>query len=309
MAETSIEWATHSDNYQAGCTKESAACLRCYAIPQSIRIENMGGAARYAGTTNRDLSAPAWTGQINVDREALARIFQGLRAARKPRRVFLNSMSDTFHPGAPEDVLAELARELRTVPPKHAILLLTKRSERMKRWARQHFPKGLPGNVWCGVTVENQAQAEARVPDLIDTPARVRFLSVEPMLGPIDLTTIDASGDAIESIVDALNGVLHVNLDPYPIPSIDWVIIGGESHRSARLARPTEIAWVEGLVAQCKAAGAAVFVKQMGTRWASTAHTIDRSTVYAAGDTKGARMGNWPASIQLRELPEAPCAK
>ena len=280
MGKTEIQWATHTATYMAGCNKVSPARMRCYAIPQSIRIENMGGPARYTGTTNRDLSNPQWSGQINIDAAEMARIFQGLRMARKPRRVFLNSMSDTFHPGASDEVLAELARELETVPTKHQILLLTKRPERMLEWQRRHFPNGLPGNVWAGCTVEDQTRADERIPLLLNVRARVRFLSVEPMLEHIEL-----------------------HLERRPLARIDWVIVGGESHRSPRLARPTRLRWVESIVRQCRQAGAAVFVKQMGTAWASTAHTIDRTTVYASGDTKGARPHNWPASIQIRQLP------
>jgi protein gp37 len=299
MSKTSIQWATHTSNYQAGCTKVSAACRYCYAIPQSIRIENMGGAERYAGTTNGDLTAPRWTGAVNIDRPAMARIFQGLRQARKPRRVFLNSMSDTFHAAVEEEVLAELAVELRTVPPKHSILLLTKRPFRMLVWQRRHFPAGLPANVWAGVTAENQAAIDERLPLLLQLEAGVRFASMEPLLGPVDI-----------------QGYLYPDTERPRRPGgltlppgyrddvgLSWVIVGGESHRSPKKARGTELSWVEGVVDQCRAAGAAVFVKQLGTRWASSASTIDRSTVYASGDSKGADPLNWPASIRFRQLP------
>jgi len=255
MAETSIEWATHTENYQSGCTKVSPACRNCYALPMSVRIANMGGADRYAHATNGDLSSPQWSGTITSDLEAMRRIFRGLRAARKPRRVFLNSMTDTFHADVPEEVLDELAAELRTVPDKHVVMLLTKRPARMLAWQRKHFPEGLPQTVWAGTTAEDQKRADERIPLLLQIKGPVRFLSMEPMVGPV--TLIPSALGGYPSSDEWSRRGSHLPEDQ----RIDWVIVGGESGRGARPMHPD---WVRQLRDECQAAGVPLHFKQWG---------------------------------------------
>ncbi|MEL6207775.1 MAG: DUF5131 family protein [Pseudomonadota bacterium] len=320
MAETHIEWATHAENYQAGCTKKSPACRGCYAIPMSIRIANMGGPGRYDGVTNGDLKNPQWTGKVVADLDALRRIFQGLRSARKPRRVFLNSMTDTFHEDAPEEALDLLAAELRTVPDKHVVMLLTKRPERMAAWALRHFPDGLPNTVWCGTTLEDQRRADERIPHLLQVPVRVRFLSMEPLLGPVDLRhwiqpytycgncgeyekgdhyegTCKGCGTAFFDFGSTVYGYDQLEQrregreeydDRQPL---NWVIVGGESGAGAR---PMETVWAHQIIHQCRKACVPVFVKQMGTVWAKE---------HGCKDKKGGNISEWPGSLRVREMP------
>ena len=254
MGLTSIEWATHTANFQAGCSKVSPACANCYALTLSVRMANMGGPARYSGATNGDLRRPAWTGKITADLPALHRIFQGLRGARKPRRVFLNSMTDTFHKDAPPDALDALAEEIKATTNNthvtHQLLLLTKRPEGLLSWQQAHFPAGLPAWVWCGVTVEDQRRADERVPVLLKVQAAVRYLSMEPLLGPVDLTFTYEGVTRINALTGNAEG-----------PKIHWVIAGGESGTGARPSHP---GWYRSLRDQCQATGVPFLFKQWG---------------------------------------------
>lgn len=299
MNTTTIEWATHSASYQAGCTKVSPACTNCYAIPQSARLERMGQ-DRYAGVAvHRAGSPPRWTGQVTVDYAALRGIFRDLAAAKRPRRLFLNSMTDTFHAGTgPVRVdgvganlaLARLAQELENpaLAP-HVVMLLTKRADRARAFQQVFFPQGLPPWVWLGVTVEDQLRADERLPDLVQTRAKgVLFVSMEPLLGPVDLTCVACpTADAPQHRIDVLRrgywckfGWLGLGpaaqlgeprggfTNHSDLPGrVSWVITGGESGPNAR---PTHPAWVKALRDQCAACDShpAFFHKQWG-EWGS----------------------------------------
>lgn len=242
MSKTKIEWATHTSNWIAGCTKVSPACKHCYAETMTARLATMpNGPARYRDGVVEDRR---WTGRVSYDADALKRTFEGLRSARKPRRVFINSMSDTFHADVPPESLDDLAREINQLDVElarqervpHSILLLTKRPERLLEWQLEHFPLGLPHWVWVGVTAENQEQADKRIPVLCEVAADVRFISAEPLLG-------------------------HIEMEPLWTARIGWVIVGGESGPRARPTNPT---WVDSLKARCQSASIPFFFKQWG---------------------------------------------
>jgi protein gp37 len=198
---------------------------------------------------------------------------------RKPRRVFVNSMSDLFHEGVPDAVLDRIFAVM-ALCPQHTFQVLTKRAERMSLWAcgnavervqlalkalaysgklgergkRGPLPQ-VPGwplpNVWLGVSVEDQERADERIPHLLRVPAAVRFLSCEPLLEAVDLHAAryaHPDGSTIGAVTSWDGGV-------------DWVIVGGESGPGAR---PFDLAWARSLVAQCKATRVACFVKQLG---------------------------------------------
>jgi protein gp37 len=253
---TRIEWATHTENFQSGCSKVSPACSNCYALTMSRRLANMGGPSRYDGVTSGTVGEPVWTGEIVADLVQLSRIFQGLRSARKPRRVFLNSMTDTFHQDAPQSALALLADEIKATSSDHphVLMLLTKRPGGLLQWQRQHFPAGLPAWVWVGCTVEDQRRANDRIPLLMAVRAGVRFLSMEPLLGPVDLRRVSPLADG--TVFDALSSP-----DGSPI---SWVITGGESGPGARPSHPD---WFRSLRDQCISASVAFHFKQWG-EWA-----------------------------------------
>jgi len=285
MSATKIEWATHTVNWLAGCSHCSPGCDNCYAETMSRRLATMGQ-PRYQGVTK----GGAWTGKVEYDRLALYRAFDGLRNARKPRRVFVNSMSDTFHPAAPWEAVVDLAKAIKAANGQrwhgdewrfdldlhttrlhsraHVLMLLTKRPTRLLAWQREHFPGGLPPWVWVGVTVEDQERVDQRVPVLLQVQASVRFVSCEPLLGAVRLDDVAHITGTGQTIIDALAGDypnLRAFLPGVPRPPrLSWVIVGGESGPHARPMHPE---WARSLRDQCQAAEVPFFFKQWG-EWA-----------------------------------------
>jgi protein gp37 len=321
---TKIEWATHTSNWLAGCTKVSPACAHCYAETMSARLATMPQAPqRYRDGV---VEGRRWTGEVSYDPAALAAAFNDLRSAKHPRRVFINSMSDTFHEVVPSASLAELAtyilqhdviraarRRVRRGEASgvdhinaglmhrddHVIMLLTKRPGRLLSWQRERFPGGLPSWVWVGCTVEDQRRADERVPVLLQVQtAGVRFLSVEPLLGPVDLSAwICVVDHCVECRAENLpqeddrcpecgalgalirtatggeceryrSGQRYDDTDPtggadvagQPTDAIGWVIAGCESGAGRR---ETSVEWVRALRDDCAAAGVPFFLKQL----------------------------------------------
>lgn len=236
MSKTRIPWATHSWNPTVGCTHVSAGCAHCFAERFAKRLRAMGR-PEYRDVVDEH----GWTGVVNCVSERLGQRFP------KGARVFVDSMSDLFHPTVPdafiEDVFYAMQRQRETT-----YLVLTKRAERMcdvvHEWMAGDGLLRVPGNIWLGVTAENQAAADARVPWLLQIPTAVHFVSVEPMLGPVDLTALD-----YDCILAAFGWEGRV----------DWVICGGEAGPGFR---PFDTAWAEALYHQCAQAGVAFFGKQ-----------------------------------------------
>jgi protein gp37 len=222
---TGITWTDHTFNPWHGCMKVSAGCQNCYALSFSERTGhgNIWGPA--ATTPRRFFSDEHWREPTRFNAAA--------REAGVRRRVFSASMADVFedHP----DVGPHRARLWQTIEATDYLdwQLLTKRPENVTRMVPCSWLDHWPRHVWIGTSVEHQPAAEARLPHLLAVPAQVRFLSVEPMLGP-------------------------VSLFPW-LPGVDWVIVGGESGPNRR---PFDLAWLVALVAECRAAGIPVFVKQ-----------------------------------------------
>jgi protein gp37 len=222
---TSIEWTQATWNPVTGCTKVSPGCKHCYAARMANRLEAMGQ-PRYANgfrvTLQHDLvELPlSW---------------------RKPRKIFVNSMSDLFHDAVPIDFIRRVFSVMESAGH-HQFQVLTKRAERLHS-LRHVLP--WPRNVWMGVSVENERYLE-RVSRLAEVPAAVRFLSLEPLLGPLPFL---------------------------PLENIDWVIVGGESGPGAR---PMHAEWVREIRSQCREWGVPFFFKQWGgTRKARTGRTLD----------------------------------
>lgn len=308
---TAIEW-THQPGYKGiswnptvGCTRVSAGCDHCYAF--ALHDKNYAVNLRYARqlgyrTTEESradpLSHPPFPRQYDVPFSQVQimdeRIEQPLHW-KSPRAVFVDSMADLFHVSVPDDVLDHIFAAM-ALAPRHIFMILTKRPERMRRYIQSRGPGGsahslgywmgqmdatlrdsfeitwpLP-NVWLGTSVEDQTAANTRIPFLIDTPAAVRFLSCEPLLGPLNLRNIDAERLSRAYDMRTLDGSMHMYfVDPLtghhddmgrPCPdvgSIDWVIVGGESgaHR-----RPMDEEWARQVREQCDATGTAFFYKQ-----------------------------------------------
>lgn len=291
MSKTKIEWATHTVNWLSGCTRVSPACKNCYAESMSERLSKMPNAPdRYRDGV---VGPSGWTGKVVFDKRSMDAAFESLRDAKKPRRVFVNSMSDTFHESAPEaagvglaDWIRALDKELHWDDREHVIMLLTKRPERMLEWQKVFFPNGLPDWVWIGVTVEDQHRAEVRIPVLLKVKtAGIRFLSMEPLLGPVTLfdewmpRVCEDCGPSgyVRRRSDGLIMVCPECGGGSP-SAIGWVIVGGESGPNAR---PTHPGWVGDVLDACLKADVPFMFKQWGA-WIPK----DDAPIAARGYTK-----------------------
>ncbi len=223
-----IEWTDVTWNPVAGCTVATAGCTNCYAMRMAARLEAMG-TAKYQGLTRKSGERYVWTGTVVQDEKALAAPL----AWRKPRTVFVNSMSDLFHPSVELEFIAKVW-EVMKATPHHTYQILTKRPERMREVLSRSDFHVLP-NVWIGTSVEDSAVLD-RIDELRRTPAAVRFVSFEPLIGSI------AGAD---------------------LQNIDWAIIGGESGPRSRIMLPE---WVSEIEELCRGVGAAFFFKQWGGR-------------------------------------------
>lgn len=226
MAETAIEWTDVTWNPVAGCTIMSAGCTNCYAMRMAARLEAMG-VEKYAGLTRKSGGRAKWTGRLLLDHKALTIP----STWSKPRRVFVNSMSDLFHPDVPPDFIAEVWKAMADTP-RHTYQILTKRPDRMVEIVSDL--RKLP-NVWLGTSVENN-QVLHRLDELRKVPAAIRFVSFEPLIGSV------AEAD---------------------LTDIHWAIVGGESGPKAREMKPE---WVDEIEALCQQHRAAFFFKQWGGR-------------------------------------------
>jgi len=222
MSRSRIEWTEVTWNPTTGCDRVSTGCDHCYALTLAKRLKGMGS-AKYQNDGDSRTSGPGFG--VTTHEHTLTAPLRW----REPRIVFVNSMSDLFHARVPAEFVARVFAVM-AATPQHTYQVLTKRATRLRRLAAD-LP--WPGNVWMGVSVEN-ADVTARVDELRQVPAAVRFLSCEPLLGPLDGIDLDEIG---------------------------WVIAGGESGPGARLMDP---AWPAGLRDACQAAGVPYFFKQWG---------------------------------------------
>ena len=254
---TRIEWTDATWNPVTGCTKVSSGCKHCYAERDWARL-SANPKTRYYGRDFTDVKCHADVLDLPL-------------RWRRPRRIFVNSMSDLFHPAVPiqflEDVMTtmELARH-------HTFQVLTKRPTEMLD-ALQRIATPVPSNVWLGVSVEDQATADERIPLLLQTPTAVRWISAEPLLGPISLR-VPFDGVRVDAALGASPG----------IPRLDWVVCGGESGPKARPMHPS---WPRSLRDQCQAAGVPFLFKQWG-EW----QTINDMSLEAIYRTPGTAPGD-----------------
>lgn len=316
---TGIQWTDQVWNPITGCTKVSPGCAHCYAeaIDHRFDHDETGGAK--------------WTGERNITLHP-ERLEQPLRW-KKPRKVFVNSMSDLFHEDVPEYFI-DAAYIVMSLTPQHTYQILTKRPERFAMWNSGHIPverwvkaaKYLCGltdkimmdnsgaminagywdseNVWLGVSVENQHWADERIPLLLQTPAAVRFLSVEPMLKLVDLS--EWLGEIWNTCVKCKTGKwLQLGRDSELIcdncgnfagdmQGVDWVIIGGESGPKAR---PFHLEWAEALIAQCDKANIPVLMKQVGS------NAYYKGEPFKTKHRMGGDPDEWPEHLRRREFP------
>lgn len=370
-----IEWTEATWNPVIGCSRVSPGCQHCYAETMAARIVHMHGTASpYTDVVKRGPTGeplPLWNGEVRFLPD---RLTQPLKW-RKPRRIFVNSMSDLFHEKLTNEQIAAVFGVMAACP-QHTFQVLTKRAKRMRDWFAWvseedspgdsvaewlafegsafgceeqirrmggvwcppqigdegrielrgyyddiRFPWPLP-NVWLGVSAEDQQRADERISLLLECPAAVRMVSLEPLLGPVDLRHLQPGDPPTE--INALSGT-HGVLRPHrgECASLDWVIVGGESGRDAR---PCNVAHVRQIVRDCKTAGVACFVKQLGARPEQSPaealrHRVGSDAARAVGrypgaeremltpqplglrDRKGGDVTEWPEDLRVREWP------
>lgn len=253
MNATSISWTEKTWNPMSGCTPISEGCANCYAKRMAQRLRGRCGYPA-DGDPFRVILHPD-------------RLDEPCRL-RKPARIFVCSMGDLFHEAVEGQYIREVWGIMRAAS-KHTFIVLTKRPHRLLAWTLQTadrlsrpIEEIWPGNCWLGVTAENQARADERIPVLLQVPAAVRFVSVEPMLGLTDLRHLHYQGI---TEIDALAGT-HGLIRPHggKCAKLGWVVCGGETGPGARPMRPD---WVRGLRDQCQAAGVPFHFKSWG-QWA-----------------------------------------
>lgn len=353
MGTTNIEWTDQTWNPTVGCNRVSPGCKNCYAFA----LHDMRHEAFKAGKDLPQQYAKPFT-ELQMMEDRLTDPLHW----RKPRRVFVNSVSDLFHKDVP-DAFIDRVFGVMASTPQHTYQILTKRADRMAqymtdslreggRWDHMLYDGAFPlpdhqaadagyerlsnecelKNVWLGVSVEDQKRADERIPLLLQTPAAVRFLSCEPLLGPVDLKpymyTIAHMGFVSDeyskaSGIKSGDNVRFSNSGP----KVDWVIVGGESGPGSRPCNPCSI---RAIVKQCRAASAPCFVKQMGSNIVTRNDMVEDAFNGESGwpepdvehnihgfreeyqgadcrirlrDRKGGDPTEWPADLRVREFP------
>ena len=279
---TGIQWTEATWNPVTGCSKVSAGCKFCYAEKMAERLKAMGAPGYAAGF------------DVTLQPDMLDRPLRW----RRPRLIFVNSMSDLFHELVPEDYVARVF-DVMARAPQHTFQVLTKRAARLAELAPR-LP--WPDNVWMGVSVEDQRGTAERIPFLLSVPAAVRFLSMEPLLGPVALDLRErwdggCPGGCLGSdLHTAQDGAERCRRCGYPLggtprPPLDWLIVGGESGPGAR---PMAVEWAADILRQAQAADVPVFVKQLGAVWARQ---------NGARHQKGGEPVEWPEHLRVRAMP------
>ena len=314
--ETGIAWTHHTANFWMGCQRVSPGCEHCYA--ETLVTGRMGLPVwGPASTTERKRAKGVWRDVPAWNRAALR---DGVR-----RRVFVSSLADIFeeHPQvAPWRAEALALLEQCTALD---VQLLTKRPENIMSMVPAHWRTAWPSHVWVGTTVEDQKRAEQRIPHLLMVPARVRFLSCEPLIEAVNLTRVVARRipGVIpgEVVIDGLRGWCgsSPDEDTPAARGLQWVIVGGESGHDARTF---DVAWARSIVFDCREAGVPVFVKQMGDRptttlpptevWPTHCPTGKGAQFHGDGFGNyrvrglahhGANPSEWPPELRVQEFP------
>jgi protein gp37 len=308
MADKSkIEWTDATWNIITGCSVVSPACTNCYAM--RLAGTRLRSHPSRAGLTTDSKAGPVWTGDVRFNEEWLLQPLQW----KRPRRIFVAAHGDLFHKGVKDEWLDKIFAVMQSAR-RHTFQILTKRPERMREYISQlstiadganqeWFSRGFVWpvaskeareewpfkNVWLGTTAEDQERADERIPHLLATPAAVRFVSIEPMLGDIELGPSGALGrvkirtprkapanvepargdELLLDVIKRMGGTVE------EIPGVDWVICGGESGPNARPMHPD---WARSLRDQCAAAGVSFHFKQWG-EWAPQAGAVDGWTI------------------------------
>ena len=299
---TGIAWTDMTWNPVTGCTKVSEGCRHCYAERVWPRLTASPG--RYFGREFADVAVHSETLEIPLRK-------------KRPRRIFVNSMSDLFHESVPDDFIDQVFAVM-VMAKQHTFQILTKRPERMKAYMDLAYDKrvhaietrmlkkskeyetiDLPlSNVWLGVSVENQKTLNERIPILLSTPAAFRWVSIEPMIGPVNFRwaswhkTYEIDPETGNESMNHLDGLRR----------LDWVVVGGESGSEAR---PMEEGWVRILIEQCREAAVPFFLKQLGSSFRNPAEWKAGSPLkMGPSDRNGADPEEWAEDLRVREIPK-----
>lgn len=262
---TAIEWADHVWNPVRGCSPVSPGCKNCYAARFAARMGSNPKTPQWHGYAQFGTTGPRWTGRVEMDWDQLSAAHKV--PGPKPKIVFVNSMSDLFHEDIPDAHIAAVLDTIRSVPL-HRFVVLTKRARRMRQVMSEYLQpdRGIPlRNLWLGVSAEDDTRVRERVPVLLSTPAAVRVLSAEPLLGPLSLAPYLVSRrvkEGYREVVSAFpSGAFPMPQHLSVRPSLDWVIVGGEAGPGAR---PMCADWARDIRRICQATGTAFFFKQWG---------------------------------------------
>lgn len=281
MGKTNIQWTDMSWNVARGCTKVDEDCKFCYMYRDSFNSK------RYD--------------PLQVVRTKT--VFNLPLKLKEPSKVFTSSLTDVFHP-AIDSYRNEMWDIIRKCP-QHTFQILTKRPERIKVHLPDDWCEGWD-NVWLGTSAGSQ-NAQSRIIDLMQVKAKTRFLSLEPLWGPIDLKNlvhqICSEDSEIKPLLgctqtlDVIRGELVQGRVGFDAPKIDWVIVGGESgnENGKYRYRPCELKWIEKIVSDCKYGNIPVFVKQLGTHLSKQLKLSDRH---------GGKIEEFPDHLQVREFPK-----
>jgi protein gp37 len=322
MQDSKIQWTHHTFNPWIGCSKVSPGCANCYAetLDKNRFSKTLSGGTKDApvshwgkGAPRQRTSAANWKQPLRWDNAE----FPQLVGIERPR-VFCASLADWLDDEVPIEWLADLLDLIRRTPHLDW-LLLTKRPQNWRgrifhaweysvvfdksyltvwlaSWLRE--TQGTPpANVWIGTSTEDQARADERIPLLLNIPAKVRFLSMEPLLGPVEIRALRKS-DGWTYADRPLTGERATRQGLWPdkdMPRIHWVIAGGESGPKAR---SMHLDWAKGIRRQCEAASVPFFMKQLGAD-----PLFMHDCPYPITDKKGATMEDWPESLQVRQFP------
>lgn len=281
---THIEWTDATWNVVTGCAIVSPGCTNCYAM--KLAGTRLRDHPSRNGLTTDSKAGPVWNGQVRFNTGWLT---QPLRWT-KPRKVFVCAHGDLFHEGVTDDQLDQIFAVM-ALAPQHVFQVLTKRPERMRDYllaftakrlskalrafiqagekatqADRFIPLPLP-NVWMGVSAEDQTRANERIPVLLETPAAIRWVSAEPLIGPLDLTAIDDGFSDPRNVLRSFSAQQQAAQYTESIdlcidtPGLDWVVVGGESGAGSRPMHPD---WARDLRDQCADAGVPFLFKQWG---------------------------------------------
>lgn len=257
-----IEWCDKTINPIIGCSKTSPACNNCYALNMANRLQGMNVRGYTDVVRKNSDNKLEWSGYLNFIESELEKPYKW----KTPKKIFIGSMTDLFHENSDFTWINKIMHMIKE-NPQHTFMLLTKRPGRMKRYFEENSENRNIKNLWIGTTVENQSEAEKRIPILLQIPGNnIRFVSVEPMLEMINLTSIIK----LEFYdLNALTGKM-IDLDPAfadfytennKTNKLNWVICGGETGKNARSMHPD---WVFNLLEQCESHKVPFFFKSWG---------------------------------------------